>query len=465
LRERQFDQAQKHLATAATLNRHRPEIWHDLACASYYVGDIPVAFHAIGQAQKIDPKNPQVIRAGAILAAASRQFNQAKRNLSQYRAMVGSNEQDVQVVSSRIQDWENFYDRASLVRVAGGEESFGDLQGGQNSADAKDQDVGGIVFNCYILRTSERYGTTKGNNIFNALSVTFGQGDSSYGYNRQMERQTETGKSSSYPITGSWSQAFKYGVTLPSIQYALNIANASTTQVEIMARPMLSTMVGKVAKFIDGDQVTGSSTGGFTGSTVTSVEAGTTVEILPLKVDANGTLVFKVQLQGSLFTSPPDATRGVSGQIFTVNQSKVSTTVKAKFGQTVVVSGIYQRTNNFSKSGFPLLQDIPFLQYFFASSQTSSDNRCAICLITPQRSGSAPQTTGKGCSQRIAQKLQHKGLMSIGEYSSLYYILKGMDSAQLFPNFRSGDLPGPYWGVTTISFAKKIGQLKSFLWF
>src|SRR5207245_7596034 len=54
-REQHYDQAQEHFANALLLKPNDPEIWHELAAASYYAYDIKTALSAIDKAEKMKP--------------------------------------------------------------------------------------------------------------------------------------------------------------------------------------------------------------------------------------------------------------------------------------------------------------------------------------------------------------------------------------------------------------------------
>jgi len=58
--------------------------------------------------------------------------------------------------------------------------------------------------------------------------------------------------------------------------------------------------------------------------------------------------------------------------------------VQLEFGQTLVLGGLSEKETTRTRSGVPLLQDIPGLQYLFSSLSTSSFQRSVLILITPR---------------------------------------------------------------------------------
>lgn len=477
LREGKYQEAQQALADAALLNRHSAEVWYDLACASYYAADLIVASNAIDKASQIQSKNPQILRAKAMIFAACKDFKMAEEAHHAYGSIVGKSEEDVRVVKRRMDEWRTFYDQPEIRRVsvlgnfAEGVRGKGGAEREELRDTKKKKEHITIVFECCIMRTSLSYRTQKGNNIFdsvNPISITLG-GDlgPSYNFNSTMQKSEQGGAST--PWTGGDTRTFKFGIGTSAINYACNIMNAGENETEVLARPVLSTMLGKSAMFVEGEQYTGASAAqGLSSSTLTSVDAGTKIEIIPLEITDDGLIVMEINITGGFFTTPPDATRPASSQMFSINQSVLKTTCKARPGSTTMLGGMYLNSRVMKKSGFPGLQDIPLIQYFTSSSQTSSDSRCALFLITPRLGGSehvAEESPSPIPSSEVAEKLVKSGLMAVNEKSAIYYIMKGISACALFPNLRSGDLPMPFFGLTTSSLKNKLDQLKTFLWF
>jgi type II secretory pathway component GspD/PulD (secretin) len=265
---------------------------------------------------------------------------------------------------------------------------------------------------------------------------------------------------------GSWTKTFKLSASLSIAKYALGIANARTTNVEIMSRPMVVTIMGKPAVFESGDSYAGAA-GGSTGAAVTSFNVGTAIEVTPKEMSADGRVVVDITITQSAFTRKPDRTRGIDDQMVGTIKSKLTSTVKIGFGQTIAIGGLYQKINITDKSGFPLLQDIPLVQYFFSKQETRDQMNSSLYLITMRRGGSKADTPSLFNKNDLSprEKLKSKGLMSIGQYPTLYYIFKYMANSPMFADFRSGDLIPPFWGYDTSSLDEKIHQLSSFLFF
>ncbi|WP_207680965.1 type II secretion system secretin GspD [Desulfonema magnum] len=62
----------------------------------------------------------------------------------------------------------------------------------------------------------------------------------------------------------------------------------------------------------------------------------------------------------------------------------VNTSLTVKHGQTIVIGGLIQQTDNKGTSGVPCLNTIPILQYLFGKKSDSIDKTELILLITPR---------------------------------------------------------------------------------
>lgn len=476
-RARNYEEAQQNLANALLLRPQDPDILYALAYASYYLWDIPVALFSIRKAVSLCANNPAIVRAAAIITAAAGDFSQASQYFRNYEKLVGQKEVDVQIVQHRIEDWRGVYARARLQKVSDYAEGdtrkydsgkeIEDLRQEANKIREKNNQKNGntIIIDCYVLRTSATHSTSKGQNLFDQLAIQLSTSSSAL-VKRTLSRNTQTGLSPQ-PVKGSWTKNFSYAISPVTLNYSLNIMNASSNLIEVIGRPSVSALVGESAFFVQGMQYIGASTGGLTGASTSTVDAGTKMEVIPRELTPDGTVVIELSLMGSLFTDTPNTSKGASQQIFILSKSNVTTVVKAKLGQTVMLGGLYSRTHTYSKGGFPLLQDIPFLQYFFANSTTEDDTRCVVYLLTPRRGGSSADCPPpRSCRKsKVSNQLRKRGFFALGEYNSLYYIIKNLDNSYLFSNFRSGDIPAPFWGYETVDLRKKINQLSSFLWF
>jgi type IV pilus assembly protein PilQ len=72
------------------------------------------------------------------------------------------------------------------------------------------------------------------------------------------------------------------------------------------------------------------------------------------------------------------------GSVPTIDTRSVKTTVLVNNGDTVVLGGIYETTQNVSVTKVPLLGDLPLLGWLFRNTQTQNDKNELLIFVTPK---------------------------------------------------------------------------------
>ncbi len=67
-----------------------------------------------------------------------------------------------------------------------------------------------------------------------------------------------------------------------------------------------------------------------------------------------------------------------------INTKKVTTKVLVENGGTVVIGGIFERSENRVVNKVPLLGDIPILGHIFRNSTREDDKRELLVFVTPR---------------------------------------------------------------------------------
>jgi tetratricopeptide (TPR) repeat protein len=471
-----YQKAKEYFADALILRPNDPEIMYALSYAAYYSYDLPVALAFIEKAVPLCPNQPHVVRAAAIITAAIGSAKKANDYFERYKKMVGENEPDLKVLKMRLQEWNQTHtqvklmsDDASGVSKNSSNSDYSSFEAKKSQTDAAEKTSSEtIVFDTTLLNAIEQKNESKGQNIFNSLQVVLGDGGPG-GSSGSIKPEFSVTKlwgnlSSESNIKGS-ATILAYAITPFALQYSLNIANASSNSLEILSRTTLSTTLGNAAYFLQGSQYTGATSGNMTGATTSAVDAGIRVEITPLSLSENGEVVLEITLVGSNYINAPNPQEGISNQVIQTQRTKVSTTVKAFLGQTIMIAGIQTLQQSKSKSGFPLLQNIPILQYFTSTASSTNTTASAIFLATPRLGSTSGAFRKNPRGRSIANELRSRGLMAIGEFPNTYYILKTLEYSGMFAQFKSGDLSSPTWNYDKKNLDKKIKDLISFLWY
>jgi len=196
----------------------------------------------------------------------------------------------------------------------------------------------------------------------------------------------------SFPISTNISGAGTVG----SIAYKSLNANAlqaqlsalkQVTDTKVIARPRLMVTNNQEANIHIGDTipyVTSTTTG--TGDTATVseqinfIDVGIKLKVTP-SINDDGYVTMKIRPEISSRTK--DVLTPQKASIPQVNTTFVETTAIVKDGNTVIIGGLKQLTNQYSKQGMPFLMDIPVAGYLFKNqSKNLQDTEIAI-FLTP----------------------------------------------------------------------------------
>lgn len=184
---------------------------------------------------------------------------------------------------------------------------------------------------------------------------------------------------------GSLGSGFSYLGTLGRDRFDVALsALAADNRVNILQRPRIQTSHAVPASIFIGESrpfPIGSSFGGFTGfNTISQLQIGIGLDVLPI-INPDGLVVMEIN----------QTVNSVGGEVQIANVGPVpstidrqaSATVAVRDGDTVVVGGFINNQKNRSKSGVPILKDIPLLGALFRSTSSSSQRTELVILIRP----------------------------------------------------------------------------------
>jgi len=159
----------------------------------------------------------------------------------------------------------------------------------------------------------------------------------------------------------------------------------SNTLLDVQAEPQTSVLNNRTANLTAGTQVPirvidassgGNNTGNFPRSTVQMQQTGVILTVTP-QITANRQIQMRVHVENS------DVQFQASdvGAVFPTQ--KVDNEVLVADGETAVMGGLTQTTVSVSKTGLPLLVDLPIIGHLFGVTQRSETKRDLLILITP----------------------------------------------------------------------------------
>lgn len=363
-----------------------------------------------------------------------------------------------------------------------------------------------IIVDCYVLKIVENASSSKGNNILQNLNVTLNPGSyltysgSMWGSGASPTRnvaqtftsgqsninyRTDSGFGAALDSTGKLinnnfsaggigpfnltnagsisGQIFAAGITWAGLTYNLNIANANDSKAEVVSRPTLMTFLHKESRFFSGEELVNVASGNY-GSNLSRYQIGLTLAVTPDSL-VGDTVTLGIGVEQSILeTVNPNLL-----QTITANKTKVETTARVRLGETIMLGGLYERSELVGKSGFPGLRDVPFLQYFFSNETTSSARTSVMILMTPRSPDSVKSAVNRAMaresvSPQVSELLARNpdwfnpgpNAVKIFNYMNL--------SPKLYYEFRTGDILPPSWSWEP-SLHDRLGQLASFLYY
>lgn len=158
------------------------------------------------------------------------------------------------------------------------------------------------------------------------------------------------------------------------------------TNVKVLSNPSIVVIDNQVATLQVGDEIpvsTGSANVLTTSNTVVNTidyrNTGIILRVVP-RVNANGNVRLEIEQE----ISNVSPTAGANTLTPTVSQRKVRSSVAVASGQTVLLAGLISERQSGSRSGIPLLDDIPGAGILFSQTQNATTRTELIIFIRPQ---------------------------------------------------------------------------------
>jgi hypothetical protein len=231
------------------------------------------------------------------------------------------------------------------------------------------------VIDVVMLRTEDEISRGYGINLLQGLTGFFSR-------NATTTRSSGgQGNTTTIDFRG-FGGASSLGSGAGALAYSLNIANATNNRNEVLARPSLLAIDRMPSTFFSGTTVSIPVSGG-AGSFGQLVDKpiGVSMSITPTILDDEN-LLLAVKVVRSFVEIP---LVGIVGAAVSASRNSVTANVSAKFGQTIVISGLTERELLRGDSGVPVLKDIPGVQYLFDKYTSVDFFRTVMVMITPRK--------------------------------------------------------------------------------
>ena len=530
--KKDYVKAQECFSHVLLIDSGHMDAQYELASASYNLGDLKTAVMSIDRVITAQPNDPRNVRAAALIYAALGKQEQAHVYLAKYSTLpIGQRHK--KYLEKRVHDWEDLHNSGRLVAQADPAAGAAPTPAAEPAAAAptpaetpapaaapaeeiapepvaaapaptvtpvaeapepeqenqvviKDFQEDMVVVDAVIMRVSETGTTVKGNNIMDSFTMSL----SPFNYYKARNTSAPIGGGPIFPtnvavtasagvpsvtsgageaLQGSMSSLITQGLSFGTINYSLNIANSTDAYIEIIGRPTLTATVGKPADFFSGTNKHIALAGQF-GGNITETPIGTELIVTPVEYK-DGYITLDVEVKGSSITQVVGSQIAAQSTAveFDILKDNIKTTVKVKAGETVMLAGITQRELTTNKSGVPILQSIPVLQYLFSRETSKSDRKSVMYLLTPRSYNRTITETKRffakgeeyGKRPRLDElETRHKDWYDPSINNTL--ILQHL--APIYDEFRTVDLHDMKWGHED-DVEEQLSSIANFLWY
>ena len=463
---KEFDKAKENFAEALLLNSNDPDLLYHMGFAAYYTQDIATARAVFFQLNKNEPESARSIEALAMVSAANNEPENAKNYISTLKSQNNTSTDRVKLLIKRLNDWESYHSKSKNKETINTEKSTESINkksdpeyvidNSTDSYDFEEDQTDMITLDAVFISTEEVISSSRGTNLLNGLSVQFGNGDGDSSFTRTRENDS-----------GDKTVIETSLITIPAINYSLNIANSFGNRNEILARPSLVATSGSQSSFFAGIEVEAGIVSE-KGEVTIEKEVGVSLEITP-EIQDDGRIALEI-IASRTFLKPPSSNVKFDFAV-ELSKTQVSANVVVNEGDTLILSGLSEKEISSTRDGVPLLQDIPALQYIFSNERDYKLQKSILILITARKadyiykkqSQNNEQVSSK-VSSKAMKELRARYLDWFKPYPNTASVFEFMQGNALYREFRTGDVKMEKWqGSQNLS--QRLSEARKFLYY
>ena len=356
-----YDEALDFFSRAVLLRPRDAATLSAVAASAYMSGDTALASLAAGRAAAIDPgPNGENLRLAALAAAANGESDTARAHLA---ALAEAYPDTASDATPRVDD---------LLQTAALDEYAASADGLSQSDMAPDQ----ISLDVAIILSQNTQRERTGFNLLDGLSLQYG-GARNTSRTITTESGTRIGNNYQRVLTGS--------ITVPQINYNLNLFNRGGQFYSVVARPQLTAYRGEQSEFFIGRTLK-VAIGGVNAAILEQIDVGVDLKVTPVEITPTGTRV-RIEAGRSFLTADP---AGTFAEALTTFRQRVVATAEIGFGETLLLSGLNEAVEDRTFSKTPVLGDIPLIGNAFNERNTLQRRDSVMVLVTPARPMVAP---------------------------------------------------------------------------
>ena len=235
-----------------------------------------------------------------------------------------------------------------------------------------------VVVDVVIIGTLEDNRVQSGINLLDGLSFQFGDTANSIS---ALSKSTTISRDMDDAENNSTVRAIVRAITIPAINYSMNIINSSNSYSKILAKPSLIALSGQNSEFFSGVTVTGAATSGTGDSISIEKEIGVTLSVTPQFID-DDKILLHVEAERTFLMDP--STSVIFDYRVDTTQTSINSTVVLNIGDTLVLGGLSEQEDTDSLDGVPMLRDIPILKLLFSQEEERRYKKSITIMLTPR---------------------------------------------------------------------------------
>jgi hypothetical protein len=234
-----------------------------------------------------------------------------------------------------------------------------------------------LYIDVIILRSEESTAESKGVNLLNGLQLSF---QSTLLSTRNQATITDGNRRES--VTKEY---FSPQVSIPGVNYVLNIFNNFSTRTEIIGRPTIIAMDGRKSEFHSGSNLhVALAPGGAGGGRLEEIPVGVVISVEPNFSSEDRSVVdLEVEVERTFLES---ASQLVGfGNFAQTSRNGISANVKAALGETIILGGLSDREVIESGDKVTGLGGVPVLGNLFSEQERATIDKSVVIMLTPRR--------------------------------------------------------------------------------
>ena len=267
---------------------NNPDLLYHMAFASYYSQDLATATGGVLDAlEELEPKETRTLEAIAMVSAASNRTEKAKQYLNALSEASPDSVARVKVLEKRLKDWQEFYKNtaktSSDTQSSESKSLIEDepsyvlpIEDSGETQDLETPDM--VVIDVVFISTEEAISNSRGVNLLNGLNIQYGTIYGREADNDDLPGFTRTREFNDFGDSETLTTSL---ISIPAINYSLNIANSLGNRNEILARPSLVARSGSTSEFFAGIEIEAGSESAQGEAYSISKEIGVSLEVTP----------------------------------------------------------------------------------------------------------------------------------------------------------------------------------------